>query len=43
MRKNSNGCTKDVRKSDGEEFVEVRHWRKRAKPIVDQPTMKGSL
>jgi hypothetical protein len=32
-----------VRKSDREEFGEVRHWRKRAKPIIDQPTMNGSL
>jgi hypothetical protein len=35
MRKNSNGKRKVVRRSDGEEFGEVRHERKRDKPIID--------
>jgi hypothetical protein len=40
---NSNGEKEVVRKSDREEFGEVRHWKKRAKPMIDQPTMNGSL
>jgi hypothetical protein len=41
--KKLNGWRKDVRKSDREEFGEIRHGRKRAKPMIDQLAMNGSL
>jgi hypothetical protein len=31
-----------VIKRDKEEFGEVRHWKKRAKPMIDQLAMNGS-
>ena len=40
---NSNEERKDVRKSDGEEFGEVRLGRKRSKPTIDKPSMNGIL
>jgi hypothetical protein len=40
---NSNGEKMVGRKSDREEFGEVRHGEKRAKPMKDEPSMKGSL
>jgi hypothetical protein len=39
---NLNGEKSVVRKMDREEFGEVKHWRKRDKTMIDQPTMNVS-
>ena len=39
---NSNGERREIIKSSGKEFREVRNWKNRAKPVIQKLAMNGS-